>query len=90
LTSKIKHVTLGFELSAEKRIISSLHSSLAPEAISGKRLSLTVGEKNNGGTLLLKFSGSDLVSVRAGMNTILRLTLSALKSIRTANELEQK
>ena len=56
----------------------------------GKRLRLIVGEKNNGGTLLLKFSGSDLVSVRAGMNTILRLTLSALKSIRAANELEQK
>ncbi len=90
MTSKVKHVTLEFELSAEKRIISSLHSSLVPEAIKGKRLRLIVGEKNNGGTLLLKFSGSDLVSLRAGMNTILRLTLSALKSIRAADELEQK
>jgi tRNA threonylcarbamoyladenosine modification (KEOPS) complex Pcc1 subunit len=90
LASKIRRVTLEVELSAEKKIISSLHSSLAPEAIKGKRLSLAVVGKNNGETLLLKFSGSDLVSVRAGMNTILRLTLSALKSIRGANELEQK
>jgi tRNA threonylcarbamoyladenosine modification (KEOPS) complex Pcc1 subunit len=90
LASKIRRVTLEVELSAEKKIISSLHSSLAPEAIKGKRLSLAVVGKNNGSTLLLKFSGSDLVSVRAGMNTILRLTLSALKTIRGANELEQK
>jgi tRNA threonylcarbamoyladenosine modification (KEOPS) complex Pcc1 subunit len=36
---------------------------------------------------LLKFIASDLVSLRAGMNTILRLALSALAIISTASSL---
>jgi tRNA threonylcarbamoyladenosine modification (KEOPS) complex Pcc1 subunit len=90
LRSKVRYVTLEVELAAEKRVISSLLSSLAPEAIKSKRLDFIVTRKKDGKTLTLRFSAADLVSVRAGMNTILRLALSALKSIREVSELEPK
>ena len=86
----MRYVTLEVELAAEKKVISSLLSSLVPEAIKSKRLNFTVTRNKDGQILLLKFSSTDLVSVRAGMNTILRLALSALKSIREVSELEPR
>jgi tRNA threonylcarbamoyladenosine modification (KEOPS) complex Pcc1 subunit len=81
LSSKVTAATLKIELSGSKKLISALADSLSPETISGKRLTFTVSKKNEGETLLLHFVASDVVSLRAGMNTILRLTLSALNSI---------
>jgi len=89
LKSKVERVTLEIELNAEKKIVSSLLASLSPEAIESKRLSFSVEQKTNGKVLLLSFSGSDLVSVRAGMNTILRLLLSALNSIQAVEDIEK-
>jgi tRNA threonylcarbamoyladenosine modification (KEOPS) complex Pcc1 subunit len=73
---------LTVELDDEKKVISALLKSLQPETIASKRLNFSVSTKNTGRTLLLTFVAEDLVSLRSGMNTILRLVLSALKSIR--------
>ena len=57
--------------------------SLRPESIESKRLKVTISTGSRGQTLVLRFSAVDLVSLRAGLNSVLRLTLSALKSVRT-------
>ena len=90
MTPKINHASLEIELDEKKKIVSALASSLALEALKGRRLSFTVSTKNSGETLLFFFSAADLVSLRAGMNTILRLTSSALMSIRGAGSLDTK
>lgn len=76
---------MEIELSGRKKVISALADSLKPEAIRGKRLTLSISTKNHGKTLLLRFDAKDVVSLRAGMNTILRLALSGLKSIQAVS-----
>jgi len=87
--SKVICATLTIEVRAKKKEVSSLVASLIPERIEGKRLTFQVSSKEGGNILLLNFSAADLVSLRAGMNSVLRLTLSALKSIRKVNDLDE-
>jgi len=81
MSPKLIHATLLIQLEDNKKVISALAASLAPETMRGKRLTFTVSTRNSGRILVLGFSSTDFVSLRAAMNTILRLTASALKSI---------
>jgi tRNA threonylcarbamoyladenosine modification (KEOPS) complex Pcc1 subunit len=90
LRSNVKSASLEIHFQASKKIISALVPSLSPEMIKSKRLTVTVTTANHGKTLVLKFVAKDLVSLRAGMNTILRLILSALKSIDAVSALDSK
>ena len=77
-------------MKGKKRVISAIAASLAPEELKGARLTFSVSISKDGTLLLLKFSGADVVSLRAGMNTVLRLTLSALKSIEATSSVERQ
>ena len=79
--SKMLFATLSVELIGAKKLNCALASALSPEAVENSRFSFSVSLKNNGRTMLLNFSAKDLVSLRAGMNTILRLASSALTII---------
>lgn len=86
MVSKVRYAKLTISYSNDDvRIVSAIAVSLAPEAIDGTRLTLEISSTNDGRTLLLSFTAGDLVSLRAGVNTILRLMLSALNSIQAAS-----
>jgi tRNA threonylcarbamoyladenosine modification (KEOPS) complex Pcc1 subunit len=79
MRSKVRYASLEIEFTADPRILLSIASSLAPENIEGKRLTVRTRTKKKGNVLQLSFQAADMVSLRAGMNTTLRLMLSALK-----------
>ncbi len=85
--SKVLFATLSVEIVEDKKVTEAIASALSPEIVKNRRFTFALKSKNNGRTISLKFVASDLVSLRAGMNTILRLTLSALKIIHTTSSL---
>ncbi|HXQ92378.1 MAG TPA: KEOPS complex subunit Pcc1 [Nitrososphaerales archaeon] len=86
--SKVLFATLRVEIVGERKVNEAIASALSPELVKNKRFTFTLISKNNGRTILLKFMALDLVSLRAGMNTILRLALTALTIIRTTSFLD--
>jgi tRNA threonylcarbamoyladenosine modification (KEOPS) complex Pcc1 subunit len=84
-TSKVVYAALGVEITTDKKTSEALFSALSPEMTKNERFSFSLSTANEDNTVLLKFSSSDLVSLRAGMNTTLRLALSALLTIRSTS-----
>jgi tRNA threonylcarbamoyladenosine modification (KEOPS) complex Pcc1 subunit len=72
---------LSVKIPGDKRTLSALRDALDLETIVKDRSSLSVRQGRDGNTLLLEFSSKDLVSLRASMNTNLRLVASALNTI---------
>jgi tRNA threonylcarbamoyladenosine modification (KEOPS) complex Pcc1 subunit len=74
--------------SSDVRKLESIRKAISPEATSkGKCLLRTSLKKNeNLAHLLLDFEASDLISLRASVNTNLRLLNSALKTLEVADE----
>ena len=84
---KVLFATLYVEMAGDKKVNEAIASALSPELVKNRRFSFTLKSKDNSNAILLGFIASDMVSLRAGMNTILRLALSALTVIRTTSSL---
>jgi tRNA threonylcarbamoyladenosine modification (KEOPS) complex Pcc1 subunit len=59
-----------------------------PEIADGKRCKLVLRTNKNGKMLSIILTSGDLISLRAGLNTNLRLAVSALKSINAAKSVD--
>jgi tRNA threonylcarbamoyladenosine modification (KEOPS) complex Pcc1 subunit len=81
---------LGVEISGEKKVLNAVRFSMMPEVDNRKRCVLSLRESKDGRKLSLLFSAKDLVALRAGLNTNLRLVSSALKTIETTSKIEKK
>ncbi|MGH2638613.1 MAG: hypothetical protein ACRDF4_04945, partial [Rhabdochlamydiaceae bacterium] len=87
IRSRVAFARLTVDIFADRRTIAALKSAMMPESVEGKKCKLALRKGKNGGKLALVFSSKDLVSLRAGLNTNLRLAASALKSIRIAKQI---
>lgn len=77
---------LSVRITSDERSISALKSAMTPEVGTGKKCRLSLRSGSDGKSLSLILSGSDLVSLRAGLNTNLRLASSVLKTLHTIQE----
>ena len=84
MKSKVSFVELKVEILAEPRAISAVKAAMTPEIDDSKRCKLSLHTDRTGRKLSLILTSKDLVSLRAGLNTNLRLAASALKSINAA------
>ena len=88
-TTKIKQpissLHLGFTLQRDKEQLSAIRNALLPEIKAGKRTKMSIDLVNRGQTLVLTIASPDLVSMRASMNSNLRLVASAMKTIETVS-----
>jgi tRNA threonylcarbamoyladenosine modification (KEOPS) complex Pcc1 subunit len=76
------------DIIAEPRTIRAVKAAMTPEIDNSKRCKLSLRTDKRGRTLSLILTSEDLVSLRAGLNTNLRLASSALKSIIAAKNVE--
>jgi tRNA threonylcarbamoyladenosine modification (KEOPS) complex Pcc1 subunit len=79
---------LKVDISAEPRIISAVRASLTPETDDNKRCKLSLRTDRTGSVLSLILKSGDLISLRAGLNTNLRLAATALRSVNAARNLD--
>jgi tRNA threonylcarbamoyladenosine modification (KEOPS) complex Pcc1 subunit len=87
---KVTSSTLLVEIAGRKKILEAVRSSMIPEIDRSQRCVLSVRTAQGGKKLILGFDAKDLVALRAGFNTNLRLVSSALKTIKSASSLEKK
>ena len=90
LNSRRKHpkvsARLEFSLERSPEELHAIRSALLPEIRAGKRTVMNVKLVNHGKKLILAISSSDLVSMRASLNSNLRLVASALKTIESVSQ----
>ena len=84
MKSKVTFVELKVAILSEPRAISAAKAAMTPEMDDSKRCKLSLHTDKTGRKLSLILSSKDLVSLRAGLNTNLRLAASALKGINAA------
>ena len=82
---KVTFARLKVDITGEKRAIDAVRFSMIPEMENDKRCVLSLRKSKDDEKLSLLFSAKDLVALRAGLNTNLRLVSSALKTIDTAS-----
>ena len=82
VTSSELRVTIPEELAT----IEALKAALDPEKSTGKRRDMTTALRKGQRTLLIEFRSKDLVALRAGLNTNLRLASSVLKTLDSAKK----
>lgn len=84
--NKVLSAELKLDIFAEPRTISALRAAMSPEIDNKKRCKLSLHTDKTGRTLSMMLRSEDMVSLRAGLNTNLRLAASALKSINAAKQ----
>ncbi len=72
------------DIFGDPKAISAVKTAMIPEIADSKRCKLSLRTDKTGRTLSMILASEDLVSLRAGLNTNLRLATSALKSINAA------
>lgn len=72
---------LEFAIERSPEELRAIRSALIPESRVGKRTKMSVRLVNRGKKLILSIASSDLVSMRASMNSNLRLVASAIRTI---------
>ncbi|MDA4111332.1 MAG: hypothetical protein OK439_02255 [Thaumarchaeota archaeon] len=82
---KVAQTTLVVSICGEKKTIDAVRVSMVPEIENGKRCLLALHKSKHSEKLALAFAAKDLVALRAGLNTNLRLVASALKTIEVAS-----
>jgi tRNA threonylcarbamoyladenosine modification (KEOPS) complex Pcc1 subunit len=87
---KVTSSMLLVEITGRKKILEAVGSSMIPEIDTSQRCVLSVRTTRDGKKLILGFDAKDLVALRAGFNTNLRLVSSALKTITSASSFEKK
>jgi tRNA threonylcarbamoyladenosine modification (KEOPS) complex Pcc1 subunit len=87
---KVTSSRLLVELTGRKKILEAVRFSMIPEIDKSQRCVLSVRTAQGGNKLILGFDAKDLVALRAGFNTNLRLVSSALKTITSASSIEKK
>ena len=83
-STKVLFAEIKVDIFAERRAVRAVSAALTPEIDNGKRCKLSLRTDKTGRILSLILTSEDLVSLRAGLNTNLRLAVSALKSINAA------
>ena len=88
-TSRVKQpissLHLVFTLQRDKEQLSAIRDALLPEIKAGKRTKMSIDLVNHGQMLVLTIGSPDLVSMRASMNSNLRLVASAMKTIESVS-----
>lgn len=82
--TKVELSELTVVISADSKTISAIKTALTPEVDNVKNCRLSLGTDKSGRKLSLILRSEDIILLRAGLNTNLRLASSALKSINAA------
>lgn len=85
-SSKVICASLRFGITTEKKKISAVRAAMLPETRAGKRTDMSLKVEDNGKKLILTMVSKDLTSMRASLNTNLRLVTSALKTLDAAKQ----
>jgi tRNA threonylcarbamoyladenosine modification (KEOPS) complex Pcc1 subunit len=86
----VRNSTLTVILPLSKELARAVRSALVPETSAGKRCTLKVELLEEAQGLKIVFSSEDLSSLRASMNTNLRLVSSSLRTITAAEQTQRR
>ncbi len=80
-SSLLKSTSLSVKITASSRLLECIRMAMEPELAHQKRctLSFRIAKRNKG--LILNFSSTEIISLRASMNTNLRLIASAIRTV---------
>ena len=87
ITRSVTHGSLSVSMFSDPKTLRALKSSLTPEVTGGKRTKMTLRSRKRDHELSISMTSSDLISLRASLNTNLRLASTALKSIRSTQSI---
>lgn len=88
--SKVVHTELRVELVTNSKTVKAILSAMSFESRNSGRCRMLLTASRDGRGLNMRFLSSDLTSLRAAMNTNLRLVATAIKAIEAVSKLSEK
>jgi tRNA threonylcarbamoyladenosine modification (KEOPS) complex Pcc1 subunit len=85
--SKVQSANLNLEIKASNKLIDAIQAAMTIETQASERCRMSLRRsKRNLGTLTMQLNAGDLVSLRASLNTNIRLISASISSIQAAEK----